>query len=233
MWIARAKQTGVGRAANDTDVPIRATRDGSIFTASWYQSLVLEGSVFTCSSGATDQGYTDPGTFGAGGIDGTEFDWLMGIPATVVVIPLRIKAIPEAVGTIAALDFLAIYGIGGVAGANSVAVTPRNMRRGGPASSCAVATVADAAGTALTSVQGTIDRSGGTHITGAAGDQPILDREWVAGVNGYAPLIDGAGAVPAAGTPLATNGQLAVFLSAQAATGFILVQFAELDATYF
>src|SRR3990167_6499202 len=46
VWVARAKTTSVGRATPDTDVPIRALRDGAIIVAPWYQALVFEGRVF-------------------------------------------------------------------------------------------------------------------------------------------------------------------------------------------
>jgi hypothetical protein len=222
-------QKNVSRVGDGTGfMPIRGLRDGTVVVVPWYQALVLEGRVYSCAFGATDQGATDPGTFGAGGVDLTEFDFLMGIPASKAVIPLYFHAIFEAIGTVAALDVLMVMGTAGVAGANSVANTPRNALLGGDASSCAVATVADAAGTAIT-VQGTVYRAGGTYLTAAAGDLPRTDFEWSA-LYDVAPVIPGAGATPAAGTPLAANAQLAAFASAQAATGFMTVKFAELPA---
>lgn len=216
-----AEQASVGRVADGGILGARATRDGALATVPWFQMLALEGAVFTTSSGATDQGYTDPGTSGAGGIDGTEFDYLMTVPSAVGIIPITIRVIPEAIGTIAAVDVLAIFGSGGVVAANSVAAVGRNMKFGGSNSTCTIATNADAAGTAMTTVRGTFFRSGGTHLTGSDGNNNIQDRVWSA-VDGIGPVILG---------DTSPGAQLAIFMSAQASTGFVFHTYAELPRT--
>src|SRR3990167_8187126 len=60
----------------------RGLLDGTLVTVPWWQALIIEGYGFTTQFGAANLEDTDPGTFGAGGVDLTEIDLLQTLPAT-------------------------------------------------------------------------------------------------------------------------------------------------------
>ena len=186
------QQQNVGRAAEGTSRGVRLTRDGAIVQVPWLQALCLEGRVFVTHFGATDMATTEA-TFAAGDIDGTEIDMLATIPATVACLPVYAKCAFDAIGTIDEVDFMVGWGSGGVIGANSVAVVPRNLR---PASGVAplitVATQGDAAGTAVT-LTGVIFHEATFGLTGVAATPAQLGYEWSAmSSGGVVPVIEGA-----------------------------------------
>src|SRR3990167_5260471 len=125
-----AKQRGLGRAGEGTWIGMRGMLDGTPVVAPWVQALIFEGYGFTTQFGAGDKDDSDPGTFGAGGVDLTEADFLQTLPAngSVGIIPIYWKPVFEAIGTIAAADALLVYGTAAIIGANSIAPTAVNLR---------------------------------------------------------------------------------------------------------
>lgn len=201
----------------------RGLLDGSVVMANWVQALIMEGYGFGVGFGAADKEDTDPGTFGAGGVDLTEFDMLVTLPSngSVGIIPIFWKPVFEAIGTIAAVDALLIYGTGGVAHASGIDPAFTNLRPDSSiASACTCDALADAAGTTIV-VGGTIYREGGTHLTGVAGTGQTLFPEWSIAKAGYAPVIVGA------------SRQVAGFASAQASTGFMVYHQLEMPDEFF
>lgn len=213
----------VSRVSPPGWVGARGLTDGAVVVAPWVQALILEGYGFTTGFGAADKEDTDPGTFGAGGIDLTEVDFLQTLPSsgTVGIIPIYWKPVFEAIGTIAAVDVLLAYGTAAVAGANTITPTANNLRPDSTlTSACTLAALADTGGTALT-VGGYIYREGGTHLTGVAGTGQTLMPEWSIAKAGFAPVIVGA------------SRQVAGFASAQASTGYMHYSWLEMPDEYF
>ena len=214
-----------GIARNSGHMAWRGLTDGAGVVVPWFQALILEGYGFTTQFGAADLEDTDPGTFGAGGVDLTEFDMLQTLPAngSVGIIPIYFKPILEAIGTIAAVDILLAYGSGGVIGANSVANTAKNLRPDSNiATACTIASLGDAAGTTLSMANGGyIWREGTTALTGASTNNAPMFGEWSAMKHGNAPVIVGA------------SRQVAAYVSAQASTGYVHYQWIEMPNEYF
>ena len=211
-------QNDATRGAEDGLKNLRLIRDGSQVTIPWVQALVMEGRVFGCGVGATALGVA-AGTFGAGAIDTDELDYLQTIPATVAVIPLLIDVNLSAIGTALESGFHAFWGASGVIGANSVAVTPHNLKTNSAnASACTVATLGDDGGTTFVPA-GLIARRVTTALTGVAGTPQQFLPAWTVANAGCAPVITGL-ASPAR--------QIAIWATGQASTGYISVQFAEL-----
>ncbi len=107
--------------------PPLATRDGAIFTADWYHKQLLRGKIFQVAGGATNQGITDPGTFGAGAIDTDEFDFFATIPEGTIIIPLEYTIVMEAFGATGLLEILLATGTAAVSGGSGVTLTPVNQ----------------------------------------------------------------------------------------------------------
>ena len=217
-----AKQQNVGRDASGW-VAQRAFQDGAAVVVPWIQSLVMEGYAFSTQFGAADKDDSDVGTFGAGGVDLTEFDFLQTLPAagTVGIIPIFWKPVFEAIGTIAAVDAVLLWGSGGVKHASGITPTASNMRPDSANSSaCTLSALSDTGGTGIT-IGGEIYREGGTHLTGVAGTGQTFMPEWSINKTGYAPVIVGA------------SRQVAAFASGQASTGFMIYQWVEMPDEYF
>jgi len=211
-----AQQENVGRAADGTAVGIRAFRDGAIIEVPWLQALCFEGRMFTTHFGVTDMAAAVANlAANAAAMDYTEIDMLCTIPATIALVPVYFKVGFSAIGTIADTEAMLGWGSGGVIGANSVAVVPRNLRPGsGIATVCTVATQGDAAGTAVT-LTGVIFREATTALTGVAATAAQLGYEWSVTRAGVVPVIEGAR-------------QLVGLTNSQAGTGFETYVWAEL-----
>jgi len=211
-------QTTVIRVKEDAARALRLTRDGAVVEIPWIQALGLEGKLFGAGPGATALGVA-VGPFGAGALDMTEIDYLQTIPATVAVLPVYIRVNLVAVGTVLESGFHAFWGAAGVIGANSVAVTPHNLRPGSSnASLCTVACLGDAGGTAFVPA-GLIAREVTTMLTGiAASPQPFIPS-WSAASAGYFPPIEGA---------TSPGRQIAIFVDGQAPSGYIHLVWGEL-----
>ena len=107
--------------------PPLATRDGAIFSADWYLKQLLRGNIFQVAGGATDQGATDPGTFGAGALDTDEFDLLVTVPDGTTIIPLQYTVVLEKFGATGILEILLATGTDAVAGGSGVTLVPVNQ----------------------------------------------------------------------------------------------------------
>ena len=194
--------------------------DGASASVPWLQALSFEGLIFSCGFGAANLEDTDVGTFGAGGIDFTEHDLLVTMPANtnLIVIPIYFKPIFEAIGTIAAVDVLLASGAGGVIsnGLTSATLVNTNMASANT-TACTVGALGDAGGTAFTPAN-YIYREGGTHLTGVAGTGQTLMPEWSVLKSGVLHIVYGA------------SKQVAGFVSAQASTGYIHYIQAELPS---
>jgi len=102
--------------------PPLATRDGAIFSADWYLKQLLRGNIFQVAGGASNQGATDPGTFGAGTLDTDEFDLLVTVPAGTTIIPLQYTVVFEKFGATGILEILLATGTGAVGGGGTTLV---------------------------------------------------------------------------------------------------------------
>ena len=107
--------------------PPVATRDGAIFTADWHYKQLLRGNIHQVACGATDQGITDPGTFGAGALDTDEFDLLLTIPEGTIIIPLEYTVVLEKFGATGLLEILLAYGTAAVSGGTDLTLVPVNQ----------------------------------------------------------------------------------------------------------
>jgi len=213
--------TGVQPAAYDGDdrySKIQGTRDGAIFTQDWVLARIAEGRGFVANAGTA----TAPITFGAGSIDTTEFDLHVSVPSGTTIIPIELVIKVEAWGTSAIAECMAVAGTGSTCGAGT-SVTPAKLRTDGAFSSnCTVTSAATAtSGVAITGAE--FFRDG--HIVavtpataGASGGTLATKFRWSYLNTGYAPIVVGAG-------------QVGVFMSAQAGTGFISLFYVEVPSS--
>jgi hypothetical protein len=218
----RVQQDGAGRVQDGSSAQWRMLRGGEGVVVPWVQALILEGLGFSAQFGAANLEDTDPGTFGAGGIDLTEIDMLVTLPSSgaLGLIPIYFKPVFEAIGTIAAVDVLLAHGTAAVIGANSITPTLTNMKPGhANTTGCTIAALGDAGGTGLT-ITGYIYREGGTHLTGVAATGQTLMPEWSIGRAGHAPVVSGA------------SRQVAAYLASQAGTGYIHYEQIEMASAY-
>lgn len=137
--------TSVERVSEGNDITLKALRDGTLTTASWIAALSLAGRVFTVNQGVG----TTPKTFGAGGLDTTEFDMHVAVPAGVVIIPLELFITYEEIGAAGILECVMQSGSGSVTGAGDTPTPISSNVSSGRASRCTV-TGSAVSGTALT-----------------------------------------------------------------------------------
>ena len=107
--------------------PPLATRDGALFSASWYLKQLLRGRIFQVAAGATDQGLTDEGTWGDGALDSDEFDLIASIPANVIIVPLSWEVVMQKFGSTALLEIVLAFGNSGVPSATNLTLVPVNQ----------------------------------------------------------------------------------------------------------
>lgn len=159
---AKAQQAAPEVANDGNKVELLATRDGALFSADWYLKQLMRGRIFQVAGGATNQGITDPGTFGAGALDSDEFDLLITVPAGTTIIPLEWTVVMEKFGSTGILEILLAWGTGAVSGGTDLTLVPVNQNLGSSRTSAltnnVIALGADG-GTALTK-QGEIWRDG-------------------------------------------------------------------------
>lgn len=143
-----ARQQGPVQSHDGAKLPIRTTRDGIAFTASWKESLLLEGRCFSApfaAMGATDIVALD----GAGDLDRPDF--CISIPQGYSLIPLKIVMSQQADLDTAVDDAFAIIMVDvaaamDVSTSTVVSVTPMPCITGSPLTS--VCTVFEASTTA-------------------------------------------------------------------------------------
>lgn len=159
---AKAQQANPEVANDGQSVELLATRDGAIFSADWYLKQLMRGRIFQVACGATNQGITNPGTFGAGALDDDEFDLLITVPAGTTIVPLEWTVVMEKFGATGLLEILLAWGTSAVSGGTDLTLVPVNQNLGSNRVSAltnnVVALAADA-GTSLTK-QGEIWRDG-------------------------------------------------------------------------
>ncbi len=213
----KARQsTSVVRESEGNIVLLKALRDGTLTVADWIAALSLEGRVFTANSGLA----TTPVTFGAGGLDTTEFDLHVAVPAGVVILPLELNITYEAFGTALLTESAMQSGSGSITGAGT-SITPLSSNLLTGLKSACTLTGSAVAGTALTTdvkeIWRDIDQLTITIATVAQIRVPYAYR-WKAMQAG---VLDVVG----------PNQQLCVWAAANAGTGFISLKYAELPAS--
>ena len=222
LFKAKARQTSaVSRVSEGADSYVRALRDGSLSTAGFIQAMCMEGRMFAANGGTA----TGPLTFGAGSLDTTEIDMLVLAPAGTTIIPIEVCIQVEAYGSTAIFEALVSCGSGGVVGTDTdVVPVCMNTHLGYTAQcACGVSSAADA--TYFTSNLIELERWGAAKAVtvGTADDDsawPPANYAWRASQGGYLPIIKGIGG-------------LAVFVAAQASTGFISAKWIEVPDSYF
>lgn len=109
------------RVSNGVERAIRGTRDGAMFTAEWYQSLVMEGRVWVANMGTV----TTPLTFLTTAANRPDA-WLR-VPSGVAIIPLTVEVILEsAAGTATEIDIRAAFNDIGNGTSSAASVGPVN-----------------------------------------------------------------------------------------------------------
>ncbi len=142
--------------------PPIATRDGAMFSADWYLKQLMRGNIHQVAGGATNQGITDPATWGAGALDSTEFDLLVEVPVKTTIIPLSWEITMEKFGATGLLEILLAWGTGAISGGTDLTLVPVNQNTGAGNKSALTNNIvanAAAAGTGLTK-EGEIWRGG-------------------------------------------------------------------------
>jgi len=200
-------------------IPARGTRDGAIFSADWYDSLVLEGRVFIAytGTGATAVAF-------AGAFDADAGDLAIDIPDGIIAIPLYINAVQStsSAGTCECIAVASSTLVAATAG-QYTAVTAKNMRIDQPIKSKSTCYGSVAAAQMTSPYAGDyfeFYRSGypTNNVTSTA---PTPTYEWSARKNGPPPII-------------VDGGSLTIYLAAEGATstGFITAIWAELPESF-
>jgi len=212
--------TGIQPSVFDKDdafSKVQGTRDGAIFTDDWFMARVKEGKVYCANVGTI----TAPATFGAGTMDGTEFDLHVSVPSGTTIIPIELTIKMEAFGTAAIFECMAKSGTGSTIGSGGTTITPTNLRSDITATSgCTVGSAASAtSGVAITGPEFFRDGHSLAITIATVGQIRVPETfRWRAKEAGYAPVIVGAG-------------QLGVFAAANAGTGFITLVWVEMPST--
>ncbi len=211
--------TSVERVSEGAEAYLKMLRDGTVGIADLIAQWSLEGRIFTANSGTA----TSPATFGAGGLDTTEFDLHIAVPSSKVIIPLELIVNMEAYGTASLCEICMISGTGSTTGAGT-AITPisSNVNAGITSACTIVASPTATSGVYFTSNVKEIYRSGvQLAITIATVAQIRIPDKfyWRAMDSG---ILDVVGPTQ----------QLAVYAAAQAGTGMIALKYAELPSTF-
>lgn len=214
--------TGVtpdSKTADDVYSKAEGTRDGAMWTADWVLARSQEGRVFIANAGTG----TSPITFGAGTLDLTEFDLFVSVPSGTTIGILELEVYMEAYGTDQIVEIIGKTGTSGVTGAGT-SITPTNIRTDAPVTSnCTVTAAATAtSGTAITGAEFFRDghnRAKTITTFGSTGGATLQKKfRWNHKDAGYLPIVVGAG-------------QVGIFASAQAGTGFIKLVYVEIPST--
>ena len=215
---AKARQsTAIVRESEGNPVLLKALRDGTLTVESWVGALSLEGRVFTANSGVASTGVT----FGAGGLDTTEFDLHVAVPAGVAIIPLELNIHYEAYGTALLTENAMQSGSGSITGAGA-SITPLSSNLLTGLKSACIVTGSAVAGTALTTdikeIWRDIDQLTITIATVGQVRVPYAYR-WSAMTAG---VLDVVG----------PNQQVCIWAASNAGGGFISFKYAELPASF-
>jgi len=207
-------------SADDLYSKVQGTRDGAPFSADWVLARCLEGRVFVANAGTV----TTPVAFGAGVIDGTEYDLHISVPSGTTIGILSVEAVLEVVGTNAIVEVMAKTGTGSTCGAGT-SITPKNLRSDAPfTSNCTITAAATlTSGVAITGPEFYRNCIGKMATVATAGDSSgELPRRFVWNHKdaGYIPVVVGA-----------TGAACGVFVGSQAGQGFITVVYVEVPST--
>jgi len=210
-----AQTTGVDWDSEGASKSLRMLRDGTVSMTNWIAALSLEGRVFTANNGVA----TTSIEFGAGGLDTTEFDFHIAVPAGVAIIPLELNIHYSAFGTALLVENVMQTGTGSVTGAGTTSVVRSSNPNSGRTSSC-TCTGAAVAGTAFTAnvkeIWREIDQLSITIATIAQLRVPYNYR-WSALQSGCLDVVG-------------PSAQLAVWASSNAGGGMISFKWAELPS---
>ncbi len=210
--------TSVERKSEGAEVYMRMLRDGTVGVADWIALLSLEGRVITANAGTA----TTPITFGAGGLDTTEFDLHVAVPSGAVIIPLELMVSFDTVGTALLLEVVMTSGKGSTAGAGTTITPVSSNPNTGFVSACTVTAASTAtSGVYPTSEVDEIFHGGRQLAIDIATVGQIREQEtwrWFAKDSGILKVVG-------------PSAQLVVFAAAQAGTGFITLKYAELPST--
>ena len=225
MADTRVKTIGTSPGAGSPIwTPQKAMLDGTAFTADWLARMALEGRMYTVNAGTG----TAPITFAAL-YTATAPDLDMSVPSGVAIVPVEIHINVEAFGTTLLFEAIAAYGKGGViAPTSATAQTPVNHRLD-KGNDSGVTIVSDGTGaTYMTPATSVIEFARWNQdkvvtIATAVDTSPrqIGSLDWSALNTGVWPIM------------YATDGitRLNIFVSGQAATGFITMTFVKLPLT--
>lgn len=210
---------GVSSVTRETSdgawMPARGTRDGAVYMASWYDSLSLEGRVFTVNSG-TD---TSPAEF-AGAYNGLSPDLTIDIPKGTIAIPLSIEVVIQTSGA-TLFEVMALASSTPTAPTVGTVLYPKNIRIDQNITSVA---------TCYGSIYSTscTDPHAGDYFeffrAGYPSDPdvsttPAPTYRWSARVNGPPPIIS-------------NGGSIVVYVGGTTGTGFITATWAELPESF-
>ena len=213
--------SNVNRLASEShSKELRCGKDGSLFTADWFQSMAMEGRMFCAQAGVL----TTPITWTATAAnDQAKPAMFISVPDGTTIIPLEISLYMEAFGTDSLFECAAITGTGGVsAGGTAMSIT--NMRTDAPHTSLCTATSDLTGGTACTANVNEFWKSGVQKVatTATADDASMRNPDvftWRYTDGMFAPVIKGAG-------------QIMVTQGSQAGTGFGRIIFVEIPTAW-
>ncbi len=210
----KAQQQNVARVADGRPIDLRATRDGSPFSAGWFTALSLEGRVFA-ANGGTD---TSPITF-AGAYDADGADFTIDVPAGTTIIPITVEVNLQTTGA-SLFEVIMLASRTLTAVVTGTTVTPVALRTDAPISTNTTVRSAVNAG-AMTDPNTTgayeFYRSGYPTDPDVAGN-PNPRYAFSALREGVAPVIVGPGS-------------LVVYAAGTSGTGFITAVWAELPSS--
>ncbi len=205
--------------ADGAFMPARGTRDGVLFTADWYDSLVLEGRVFIVNNGTDSTAATMAGAY-----DADAADLAIDIPDGIIAIPLWISCQTEtaSAGVVEVIALASSTLVSATSGQFTV-LTAKNMRVDQP-----IASKSTCYGS-IAAAQSTDPHSGdyfefyrsGYPTDNSLTTTPTPTYEWSARRNGPPPII-------------ADGGSIVIYLAAAGATstGFIQCAWAELPESF-
>ncbi|KKM63811.1 hypothetical protein LCGC14_1507680 [marine sediment metagenome] len=217
------QSSSVTRESEGNDILLRGLRDGTLVMADFVGAMALEGRVFGVNAG-TITGPINMGTQ-ATGIDSTEPDLMVTVPADITIILLDVIIQMEAYGATGIFEAMVAIGSGGVLGSDSD-LTPANLNTGSNRkSSCSAGAASSNDATYMTSNVTEIIRWGAAKAVtvGTADDTsklPPANYEWQAKQAGYWPILKGAAG-------------FAVYAPAATATGFIMARWLEVPSVWF
>jgi hypothetical protein len=201
-----------------------ALPDGALVAAPWMLGQVMSGDTFCVNGGAGSTVIAFAGAY-----DADAPDMHINVPEGVTIIPLRIEVVFEALGTEATVECIALASNQGDTSVTGTAKTPQNMKINGRNSACVATAAVDAAGCTDPNTAGGkffefwhFQKPLADTVATGENDRAPLVFCWNAFQDGPPPIIKGVGAAGSC---------LAVYAASQAGTGFITVQWVEVESS--